>query len=147
MTNEIKQEASNRRLTCSVHSTDDFHLELRGGIFEYVFKPQQLAFFHKRNLEDATKAMEFGVNYVIIDNTNTTWKEIEGYVKAGISNGYSVEVKEPNTSWKFDAIECSNRNTHKVPLSAIKKMLERWEETSLIEAKIKQLETKSVKHS
>ena len=144
---ELTQEASDNRKTCTVHSTDDFHLELKDGIFVYVFKPEKLRAFHQANLHHATTSMEMGLDYVIIDNTNTTWKEIEPYVLVGIGNGYEIVIKEPNTSWKFDAAECARKNTHGVPVEAVARMLQRWEKTSVIESKVKQLESKRGKTS
>lgn len=132
MVKTFTQQASDKRLTCTVHSTDDFHLELKGGLFEYVFKPDKLRYFHEQNLAHADTSMSMGVNVVIIDNTNTTWKEIKPYVEAGAKHGYDIEVTEPTTSWAKDPVECAKRNTHGVPLEAIQRMLDRWEKPDSI---------------
>ena len=131
--------------SCIIHSTDNFHLELdptNNKRMVYVFKPEKLRYFHEQNLKHAVTSMEMGVDCIIIDNTNTTWKEMEAYARAGLSNGYSIVIEEANTAWKFDVDECTKKNTHNVPREAIARMLQRWEETSLIRNKLKQLESK-----
>lgn len=121
--------------SCIIHSTDNFHLEHKDGKSVYVFKPEKLRYFHEQNLKHAITSMEMGIDCAIIDNTNTTWKEMEAYVRAGIANGYSVVIEESNSAWKYDVEECTKRNTHGVPKEAIQRMRDRWETTESLLAK------------
>lgn len=116
----------------SVHSTDNY-FSVSGN---YVFKPNRLHIFHKFNQSDAEHSCENGVNYVFIDNTNTTWKEIETYVAIAKKYGYDVSVIEPKNFWAKDVEECSKKNTHGVPKDAIQRMLDRWQDTEDIVSKI-----------
>lgn len=122
-----------RSSTYRVHSTDNY-FSVTG---EYLFNPTRLDEFHRYNREDFQLSCESGLDYVICDNTNTTWKEIEPYVKIAKDNGYEIQVLEPDTPWKFNPEECAKRNTHGVPLQAIERMLQRWTPTEEILENIK----------
>lgn len=105
-----------------IYSTDDFFMQ--NG--KYNFNPGKLGEYHQKNFERAKLAMEQGVSPIVVDNTNTTAWEPKKYVQEAIKHGYKIEVKEPNTPWKFDVDELSKKNTHNVPTDSIKKMLNRW---------------------
>lgn len=138
-TAKLVKQAKDMGLSVVVCSTDDYHLELVDNVWKYVFKADKLGQFHKYNLRDATCHMEHGVDVVIIDNTNTTWKEIAPYAKAAKDCGYTVLVLEADTPWAFDVSECTKRNTHEVPKDAISRMLERYTPNSLINSKLTEM--------
>lgn len=119
--------------SCIIHSTDNFHLELdptNNKRMVYVFKPEKLGYFHKQNLLHTIASMEIGVDCVIVDNTNTTWKEVKPYVEAAKNAGYRIDILDPITTWAFDVNECAKKNTHGVPKEAIQRMKDRWETTN-----------------
>jgi hypothetical protein len=87
--------------------------------------------------------MKNGVNVVIIDNTNTTAKEIYPYVEMAFDQDYEVEFVEPKSPWWLSATAAlkgkrsddrlrphakvfGERNTHGVPEQTIMKMLGRY---------------------
>jgi predicted kinase len=107
----------------NIFSTDDYFMQ--GG--NYVFDPSKLPTAHRWNQQRAIEAMDAGVTPIIIDNTNVQAWEAKGYVQAAIDRGYRIEIREPETPWKFDAEELAKRNQHGVPIEAIKRMLSRWE--------------------
>lgn len=113
-------------------STDDYFMV--GG--RYCWSFEWLSRAHAWNQWRADQACANGESLVIIDNTNTTWKEIKPYVDIGRKYGYEIHIVEPNTSWKFDVQGCLKRNTHMVPVESIQKMLDRWESTESIIEKI-----------
>lgn len=77
---------------------------------------------------------------VIVDNTNTTWREVEFYADYALQRGVTdIRVVEPQTSWRYDVEECFKRNTHNVPKESIQKMFDRWEHSDIIEEKIEEL--------
>ena len=41
--------------------------------------------------------------------------------------GYTVEIVEPTTPWRFNPSELARRNSHGVPQDKIEKMLERYQ--------------------
>ena len=116
-----------------IFSTDDFFM--KNG--KYMFDPKKIGEAHQWNLNRAIQAMQQEISPIVIDNTNTQAWEAKKYVEEGKKRGYKIEVREPNTPWKFDAEELAKRNTHGVPKASIEKMLNRWE-PDLTEEKILQ---------
>lgn len=111
--------------SASIFSTDQFFHEDMDLSKPYVFDFSKLGFYHLKNLDRATKAMDEGLN-VIIDNTNTVPRDADGYIKAAYEKGYQVKVMEPDTPWKFDANILFQKNQHNVPLDRIEAMIKRW---------------------
>jgi predicted kinase len=107
----------------NIFSTDDLFM-VDG---EYKFDPTKLGLYHKMNQERVEDAMIKGISPIVADNTNTQSWEIQPYVKLADKHGYKVELKEPNTPWKFDSKELARRNTHGVPEESIKKMIDRYQ--------------------
>lgn len=81
----------------------------------------RLGKYHGENLKLAKQAMESGRTPIVIDNTNLKPWEPQEYVKAGIANGYEIEVITipPNASNQ----ELADRNVHNVPLEGIQRMM------------------------
>lgn len=113
-----------------VFSTDDFFM-VDG---QYRFDGALLGKHHAANLARAVAAMEAGTPHVIIDNTNTRAWEAREYVRAALANGYRVQFIEPQTAWAKNPEECARRNSHGVPLDAIRGMLSRWEYDLTVDA-------------
>lgn len=118
-----------------IFSTDNFWM-IDG---EYKFEPSLIGDAHKWNQLCFLKAARSGYPVLIVDNTNTTWREIEFYADTAIKYGYDINVLEPDNPDRFNAQKSFERNTHNVPLEVIKKMIERWEPTEEILKKIKEL--------
>lgn len=112
-----------------IFSGDDYFME--DG--EYKFDPAKLQEAHQWNQNRTAQAMRKGISPIVADNTNTQAWEMKPYVEEAIKNGYRVEIREPNTPWKFDSDELVQRNTHGVPQEAIKRMIDRWEPDPTIE--------------
>lgn len=66
-------------------------------------------------------------NHVIVDNSNTTWKEILPYLKIAKNSGVWAVELYPDTPWATNVEECFLRNTHGVPRETIQKMADRFE--------------------
>jgi NEDD4-binding protein 2 len=106
-----------------VFSTDDYFLDDE----EYKFDVEKLGEAHGWNQSRAIAAMESGISPIVIDNTNTQAWEPQAYVKAALSNGYEVEIREPETDWKFNAEELAKRNKHGLPVERIQQMIDQWQ--------------------
>ena len=117
--------------TGRVFSTDDFFIRSDG---EYAFDPKKVAGFHKRNQERARDAISEGHSPVVIDNTNTTAWEMRPYVEMGLRHGYRVEFREPSTPWRYEAAQLSERNTHRVGIDTIRRMLKRFQKNVSVES-------------
>jgi len=118
-----------------IFSTDNFYM-VNG---EYKFTPELIKDAHTWNKLNALKAMFSSYPLVVIDNTNTTWWEVEEYVKMGLKYGYEIEFLEPNNPERFNVDLCFERNTHNVPKEVIQKMKDRWESTESLYQKLEQL--------
>ncbi|KXS17999.1 hypothetical protein M427DRAFT_236953 [Gonapodya prolifera JEL478] len=97
----------------------------------YAFDPSLLQAAHAWNQERCRIAIQRGLSPIIVDNTNTQRWEARPYVEAAIaaSPPYAVEFREPDTPWWIarDVEEMARRNTHGVPLEAVRGMIARWE--------------------
>ena len=107
----------------AILSTDDFFM-IEG---EYKYDPSMIGYAHTWNQGRADQAIKAGVSPIVIDNTNVAGWQAKPYVERAVANGYRVEVKEPTTSWKFNAEELAEKNTHEVPLDVIQQMVRDWE--------------------
>ena len=124
-----------RKLEFAYLSTDD--LFTVGN--KYLFNRDKLHLFHRANYERFELAINNGIPNVILDNTNTTFKEFSDYVEYAILYGYEVEIREPETPWRYDVEECTKRNKHGVPREVIQRMLDRWESTEYCLQKIEEM--------
>ncbi len=113
-----------------VLSTDQFWIDKETN--EYNFQGQFIGRAHEWNRGRCAHAMRVDkYEVIIIDNTNTTLKEMLPYIEMAAEFGYDVEIYEPRTDWKYDVEECFKRNTHGVPKESIKSMMDRWQRVSI----------------
>lgn len=133
-----------------VFSTDDFWTKDSEDscIEEYKlnFNPTRLPEAHGWNFERCKKALEVGLSPVILDNTNVKKECYLGYVEQARTNGYEVQVIEPDSSWwkayrfylrpankRLDKLEefshiLAEKNEHGVPYDVIETMAVAWED-------------------
>jgi len=119
----------------NIFSTDDFFVNQDTG--KYEFNPKMLGKNHSLNVQRTGKAMQDGITPIVVDNTNVRFFEMKNYVKLAQYYGYEVEFHEPDTSWAWDSEELANRNTHGVPLEAIQRMNDKWDENPTIHGILK----------
>ncbi|MBN1645881.1 AAA family ATPase [Candidatus Woesearchaeota archaeon] len=91
-----------------IFSTDD--LWLKDGV--YVFDKSQMNEKHAQNVERVREALEFGVESVVVDNTNTRLWEMRPYAELVVQFGYAVVIVEPDAPHRFDAAECARLCRH-----------------------------------
>jgi len=111
-----------------IFSTDDYWYMKSLGV-RYDFDIIKLGKAHKWNQRRVLAAVEANIPTIIIDNTNTTIREMRDYylsIELAILMGYDILIEEPETSWAFDADELFKRNSHNVPKEIIDKMLKRY---------------------
>lgn len=113
-------------------ATDDYYMVGEN----YLWDSKKIPQAHEWNQWRCDQAMRYEIETIVISNTNTTWKQIKPYVSMAMKYGYSIQVVEPPTSWKYDVQECFNNNSHNVPLEAIQRMRDRWKSTESILEKI-----------
>jgi len=100
-----------------IEASADHFFEKSGA---YQFNPRELDKAHEFSQEEAREAISKGLK-VYISNTNTREWERKPYVDLANKVGYEVWLKV----FDVDAETCAARNTHGVPLEAVKKMKER----------------------
>lgn len=96
---------------------------------KYQFDKTKLRQAHQWNHRRVYRAVESELPVIVVDNTNTTLKELRSFhdilLDAG-TKGYTIELVEPQTDWAFDVDECFKRNTHNVPKEVIQQMSDRY---------------------
>ena len=112
----------------AVFGSDDFFM-VDG---EYRYDRNAIGYAHVWNQGRVRAAMKKGINPIVVDNTNTTWKEIAPYARLASENGYEVSYAEPDTAWKFDVDELTKKNTHGVPRGVIQQMVDKWQPTETL---------------
>lgn len=99
---------------------------------KYLFDRNVIGDAHKMCRFKADAACKANFPEVIIDNTNTTWKEVRPYVEIADKYGYKVIFVTPRTARCNDVDECFKRNVHGVPKEAIQAMKDRWQDNDAI---------------
>jgi predicted kinase len=124
----------------ALYATDDFWIRPNG---MYDFNYDLITPAHKWNQKRVELAMMSHID-VIVDNVNTTWKEIEPYVKLAYMYSYVVQLHESDSPWAMNVEECYERTLHGVPYSTILRMYQEWEPTADIRINIEQYEVENV---
>ena len=73
---------------------------------------------------------------VIVDNTNTTYSEMEFYIEYA-KEKHEIYLVYSDSDWRNDINECYRKTIHNVPLETIKKMAARFESHEVIINKAK----------
>jgi predicted kinase len=115
---KARQLADDNTVICSA----DDHFMVDG---EYVFNPDQIGAAHQACQDKARKALMDGKD-VIIDNTNTQKWEMQPYLDMAAFFKVTLEVVNIFDGGCSDE-ELVERNSHGVPIEAIRRMRARWE--------------------
>jgi predicted kinase len=110
-----------------VFSADDYHVMIGNG--KYDWRQENVGKAHDWNQKRSFAALNAGIPIVVIDNTNTTLREMKAYlphIHRAMLLGYKVSIQEPDTSWAFNIDECFKRGTHNVPKATLQKMYDRY---------------------
>lgn len=107
-----------------VVSGDHYFMDLTTGV--YTFDPSKLGEAHSQAQCQAIRAMQAGVENVIIDNTNARKWEWAVYTTAAQALGYEVNIIDLFDGGCTDE-ELAARNVHGVPANIIEAMRKKWE--------------------
>lgn len=88
---------------------------------EYKFDRTKLGAAHGYSKGKCETSLKKGVPLVVVDNTNTTLREMKPYVKLARQYGYTVRFVRLETPVTVAA----GRNTHGVPEEAVQRMADR----------------------
>lgn len=122
-----------------VISADNYFIR-PDGTYSWNYKELGVAhdWAHKNYLDSLSEDNDDTADIIIVDNTNTTFKECKFYLEEALKAGWNIIIWEPNTEWAFTPEELFKKNVHGVPLESIKKMLDRWETSEQIIGKAKE---------
>lgn len=128
-----KSYLAKRILECTIGFDNNYHLHVlsaddyfsQNGVYQY--DSSKISEAHDWSHNRAFQAMSRGFSPVIIDNTNTQMWEMKPYAMMATDYGYIIEILEPDTHWCSNEKELAKRNSHGVPKSKIKDMLQRYE--------------------
>lgn len=109
-------------------SADDYFM--KDGV--YVFDRNLLGKAHAACQDKFRKAVDNGINAVIVDNTNLTAKECRPYVIYGREKNYNVSLETiPVTLDQLDELE--KRNQHGVTKEILLRMYDRFDQNLTVE--------------
>jgi len=94
----------------------------------YNFNAKLLGHAHQTCIHNAALAMENENELVIVDNTNTTKWEFARYLEMAKFYHYEIEIVSVGERTPEAIQTYFNRNIHCVPLEAIQRMANRWED-------------------
>ena len=117
-----------------IFSTDDYWFLKDPETYNFDIK--NLGKAHQWNQRRSLAAFDANIPIIIIDNTNTTVKEMMGYrphIVLAQELGYTVSIEEPKTDWAFNIDVLFEKNTHNVPKTVIEAMVNRYEKDIKIE--------------
>jgi NEDD4-binding protein 2 len=101
-----------------VCSADNYYVDDQGN---YNFDPTKIGAAHRQCKRSFKDALDRSEPLVVVDNTNTTLKELQPYIQVAEAHGYEVEVVRVETPLDIAA----KRNAHGVPFDAVKRMKDR----------------------
>ena len=112
-----------------VCSADHYFVDEKTG--DYIFNRHLLGQAHAACFENfqyfVSKKGSKRPLYVVVDNTNTTEKEIKKYVDEANKHGWDIVT----ITFNVDAEIAAKRNIHRVPLGKVKEMDERIKDCKL----------------
>lgn len=97
---------------------------------EYRFDRNLLGRAHEKCIDDCLLNMINGKN-VVVDNTNTTFKEMKPYIELAQQYNHNVVFCIPK--YTISVEELVERNVHNVPKEAIERMCSRYIKVSDLE--------------
>lgn len=90
---------------------------------QYKFEPSKIGQAHIACQTKFAKAITSNAQLVVVDNTNTTARELRHYVELAQNAGYMVEIVE----FPIDIELSVARNVHGVPRASIERMANRMQ--------------------
>jgi len=103
-----------------VCSADDYHYNAAG---VYDWRPANIGPSHKFCMTKFKEALDNGDPLIVVDNTNTTLKEIEPYVK--FAREYDADIEIVRLDIPLEKLY--GRNVHGVPDTTVKAMNDRMQ--------------------
>lgn len=103
-------------VSVSICSADQFFM--KSGTYQY--DRAKISRAHEECQENARKAMNHGIEYVLLDNTNVSRSDFKPYIE--LAKEFEYEVIEKIFGLGVDYEVLAKRNVHNVPASKVESM-------------------------
>jgi len=103
---------------------------------DYAWEGWKVPLAHKWNHQRISEAIDNNVTPIVVDNTNVSLKDLRSLapmIRQAQEKGYTVELREPQTDWKFNVDELVKRCSHGVVKKSMERFLRRWVKDVTIE--------------
>ncbi len=107
---------------CQHIEVDMFMTDANGN---YSFRKDKLKAAHRWCKRTAAKALQKH-GTVVVSNTSATLRTLLPYFMIAYRYKALIIIREPNTLWQWDVVECAKRNKHSVRLDIIEDYKARW---------------------
>lgn len=124
LANKLAKKAQDDGLIVTILSTDNFFIVNNN----YNWLGEFISEGHKWCQGLFYRELYLGTNVIIVDNTNLEEWQFYPYVDSLIKHGYEFEIQTPKTAWRNDPEKLAEKNTHGVPISTIKSMLDKQQD-------------------
>jgi len=132
----IRGPSGSGKTTIAQDIVGDFYNDARGFVYyeaDHFFEGSQSYKFDAKRLSEAhawckaqvTRSMFHEVNIIVLSNTATMKWEVDPYLELAKEYGYDVRIARTPGPW--DANVLAERNLHSVPLTTIRKQIDRYE--------------------
>jgi len=99
-------------------------------VASYEFDIAKLPQAHNACMAKFIDAIQENKQFILVDNTNTHFWEVENYIKLAHDNGYRISLLNCNPQTRSELKVCIERQTHDVPLSTILRLWYEFEPAS-----------------
>lgn len=112
----LKADLEKQGYTVKHFEADDFWYDDKGN---YNFDKKRIYYAHKNCYERAFKALDDGIQYVIVANTFVTRKDMKPYLKEAAARGIEVTIYRMDNEFQ---------NVHNVPPDKVAYMKEQFKD-------------------
>lgn len=121
----VKAHLETPGATAIICSADQFFIDPSSR--RYEFDSRKLGAAHAFCRGKVEAALEFGIDLIVIDNTNTQKWEFQPYIDLAESHSYEWSERIVGNLDEENLKMYANRNIHGVPLDSIRKMAKRFQ--------------------
>lgn len=94
---------------------------------KYNFNKNELPAAHSWNKRVMLHLLKERRSPIFVDNIHLEVWEMKEMTELAVSNNYLVETLEPDTPWKYNVNELSLRSQHRISISSMKRLLDRFQ--------------------
>jgi len=115
-------------MSCCKYSADDFFIDKKTGKYKFDSNLLHKAHSQCRQYVKTSMELDYDNNLIIVDNTNTTKKEIQPYLDLAKAHDYEVTILTVGSYDTLSVNKYIKRNIHGVPPDKVRDMAHRIKE-------------------